>query len=108
MVTTIVLARIAPARAGTAWANTLTPALAMRITGTCLLALIASGTLLLALRPGYLEQRWLWAKLLLTMVIAPAVWWQATPATLALVSGLTLLAALVAVWRPRLGAPTSS
>ncbi|RZI94482.1 MAG: hypothetical protein EOP78_08820 [Variovorax sp.] len=85
----------------------ISPALATRVASACMFGLIASGMLLLAIRPGYLEQRWLLAKLLLTMVIAPCVWLRATPASLLLTAGLTLLAALLAVWKPRLGAPPS-
>ncbi|RYF32564.1 MAG: hypothetical protein EOO26_11085 [Comamonadaceae bacterium] len=81
------------------------PALATRVAGACLFGLIVSGMLLLASRPGYLERRWLLAKLLLTMVIAPCVWLRPTPAVLLLTAGLTLLATVLAVWKPRLGAP---
>lgn len=92
---------------GTDAAVLLNPALATRVASACLFGLIASGMLLLALRPSYLEQRWLLAKLLLTMIIAPCVWLRATPAILWLTAALTLLAALLAVWKPRLGSPPS-
>ena len=80
-------------------------AVARWLSGPALLLLTGSGLMSIAARPAWLEEPWIWAKLLLTMVIAPAAWFGSGRATLALALGLSIAAAAFGVWRPWLRAP---
>ncbi|MFM9927301.1 hypothetical protein VLK31_30275 [Variovorax sp. H27-G14] len=70
------------------------------LSGPALLLLVGSGLLGIAVRPAWLEERWIWAKLLLTMVIAPAAWFGSGRAALAAALALSVAAAAFGVWRP--------
>lgn len=90
----LLLARTDPLSAAAA------AAVARWLTGPALLLLIASGLLGIAARPAWLEERWMLGKMLLMLLIAPAVWFGAGIATLVLALALALAAAALGVWRP--------
>ncbi|MGJ7613974.1 MULTISPECIES: hypothetical protein [unclassified Variovorax] len=94
----LLLARIDPPSAAAA------EAVSRWLTGPALLLLVASGLMGIAARPAWLEERWMLAKLLLMLVIAPAAWFGAGSATLGAALGLAIAAAALGVWRPGLRA----
>lgn len=65
-----------------------------------LLLLVSSGLMGIAARPAWLEERWMVAKLLLTLLAAPTACFGTGSAALAFALELALAAAALGVWRP--------
>lgn len=75
-----------------------------RVLQPALLAMVVTGLLLIALRPAYIGQRWVWAKGLLAMTaIGLTAIGLRSQAGAAAALGCALAAVVLAVWRPRFG-----